>query len=281
MADGIRRIDVYPDDWLAATYSMSLEHEGAYWRVCCLIYSHGGPIDDDDRMMALNMRISTRRWRTIKTDLVTAGKITIEGGKIGQKRAENELNTARKRIENYSKRGKQGAQARWNSEPNSEPQSNENNGDHHTTSNGASNASSNAVANGASNASRARSTTTREYRRTPKKGSSEYSLDQQPPPAEPDGPPAGGAADRLDEDQLLGNSGELNDGAGLFADPPSPPINGATNMVELLAECGVVAGSRLASMSGFNEASYALPGGGRAVVIRTPEVKGQWPDVVG
>ena len=79
-----RRTDFYPDDWLAGTLELTLEEEGAYIRICALIYSKGGPIPDNARWLAGMCRVSTRRWRPLRDSLIAKGKITIENGLIRQ-----------------------------------------------------------------------------------------------------------------------------------------------------------------------------------------------------
>jgi uncharacterized protein YdaU (DUF1376 family) len=43
----VRRVDFSPDEWIAGTRELTMEERGAYWDVCALIYSRGGPIPDD------------------------------------------------------------------------------------------------------------------------------------------------------------------------------------------------------------------------------------------
>ena len=86
-----RRADFYADDWLSGTMDLSIDEEGAYIRVCALIYSKGRPIPDDDRWLAGMCRVSTRRWRKLRHSLIDKGKITIMDGFIHQQRCEFEL----------------------------------------------------------------------------------------------------------------------------------------------------------------------------------------------
>ena len=105
----LRRTDFYPDDWIAGTMELTLEEEGAYIRICALIYSKGKPILDNDRWLAGMCRVSTRKWRLLRQALINKQKITISDGVIHQERCRKELEKAmevsRKRAESGSKGG--------------------------------------------------------------------------------------------------------------------------------------------------------------------------------
>ena len=110
----LRRTDFYPDDWLAGTIELTLEEEGAFIRICLLIYSKGRPIPDKDRWLASMCRVSTRKWRTLRQALIDKEKITVSDGLIHQKRCRKELekgaNIARKRAESGAKGGRKSAE---------------------------------------------------------------------------------------------------------------------------------------------------------------------------
>ena len=110
-----RRADFYADDWLSGTMDLSIDEEGAYIRVCALIYSKGRPIPDNDRWLAGMCRVSTRRWRKLRHGLLDKGKITIENGLIHQQRCEFELNRmaerSQKQAENVAKRWRKSAES--------------------------------------------------------------------------------------------------------------------------------------------------------------------------
>ena len=133
-----RRADFYPDDWLAGTLELTLEEEGAYIRICALVYSKGQAISDNDRWLAGMCRVSTRKWRTLRNSLVAKGKITIENGLIRQERCEFELGKAversRKQAENVTKRWRKRAESelkvnRENDEAGRNPLENKETGD--------------------------------------------------------------------------------------------------------------------------------------------------------
>ena len=114
MVEKFRRVDWYPDDWLSGTTELSLEEEGAYGRICMLIYSKGRPIPDNDRWLASSCRVSTRKWRTLRRALIDKGKITVSDGMIHQERCEKELEkaatSARKQAESGAKGGRKRAE---------------------------------------------------------------------------------------------------------------------------------------------------------------------------
>lgn len=62
-------IDV--DKWIAGTLDLSLEEEGAYWRLCAFMYARSGPLADIDAEVARLLKLSARRWKTIREALVT------------------------------------------------------------------------------------------------------------------------------------------------------------------------------------------------------------------
>jgi hypothetical protein len=43
----VRRVDFYPDEWLAGTFNLAADERGVYVTICALIYSHCGPIKAD------------------------------------------------------------------------------------------------------------------------------------------------------------------------------------------------------------------------------------------
>jgi uncharacterized protein YdaU (DUF1376 family) len=78
----VRSVQFSPDEWLAGTSMLSAPEKASYITVIALIYSHGGPIDDDDRWIARNIGCHWRSWRAHKQRLISLGKIhRIEPGK--------------------------------------------------------------------------------------------------------------------------------------------------------------------------------------------------------
>lgn len=120
----------YPSDFLHGTAGMSLEVKGAYSVVLDLIFDRRGPIPDDARWIAGHCGCSVRLWNRIRSELIEAGKLIAQDGKLGNERALREVAndelSARKLAENGAKGGNKSAETRRNrAENRSEP--NENN----------------------------------------------------------------------------------------------------------------------------------------------------------
>ena len=80
----------YHDDALIGYRSLTLEQRGAYTTILDMLYSEGGFINDDERRIAAEMRISTRLWRSIRDQLVKAGKLYYPSpGKLSNRRFED------------------------------------------------------------------------------------------------------------------------------------------------------------------------------------------------
>lgn len=65
----------YHEDALSGMYELDLELRGAYTTLLDLMYSKEGYLEDDERMLAARMRVSTRKYRTLRDKLIQAGKI--------------------------------------------------------------------------------------------------------------------------------------------------------------------------------------------------------------
>ena len=104
----MRRFDMYPDDWLAGTSELTLEEEAAYLRICLLIYSRGGAINDNDRWLAGMCRISPRMWRKLRQILIDNRKITVSDGLIHVERCRKELEKYAKMVRKQAESGSKG-----------------------------------------------------------------------------------------------------------------------------------------------------------------------------
>jgi hypothetical protein len=98
-----------------------MEEVGLYWTVCSLIYSRGGPIDDNPVWLSrLFARTSARRVQRVLDALVETGKVTREpgdwfgqtSGKLRANRTETELKLAANRIQTARKHGALGGRPR-------------------------------------------------------------------------------------------------------------------------------------------------------------------------
>jgi uncharacterized protein YdaU (DUF1376 family) len=108
---------------------LTLEERGAYTTILDLIYDRGGPLPDNERLVAGYLEISTRMYRTVRDSLIAKGKLhrTPEGdlfnGRASRELSSSEKNRrilsecgangGRKRVENLKKRNEinEGGQA--------------------------------------------------------------------------------------------------------------------------------------------------------------------------
>lgn len=99
----IRRVDFSPDEWLAGTYELSEFDRGVYITICALIYSRGERIGEELLRRHCQAHGNALNFSLLR--LENAGKIARNGSEISQKRCENELETAQKRLRNASENG--------------------------------------------------------------------------------------------------------------------------------------------------------------------------------
>lgn len=115
----VRRVDFYPDDWIAGTGDLSLDQRGLYVTACALIYSRGGPITRDHLRKQCPGHL--RRFNAALAALVMLRKLVEEDGQIDQKRCERELEHAQKRVVTARKNGSMGGRPRRNTNDLAEP----------------------------------------------------------------------------------------------------------------------------------------------------------------
>jgi uncharacterized protein YdaU (DUF1376 family) len=108
--DRLFRIDFYPQDWIIDTARLTPEERGVYIQIIALIYSNRGPIENDPVWIAGVSGCSSRMVKSVISKLEEKGFVQFSGGKITQKRAENELNIKRKHLELSSKGGRNRAE---------------------------------------------------------------------------------------------------------------------------------------------------------------------------
>ncbi len=104
----IRRVDFYPDDWLAGTAGMPGRDKSVYWDICALIYSRGGPIPDDEKWLSRVCGYHWREFRQIRSRLLDSGKIVSESGHVSVKRCSEELQRSVKRVSQSVQNGRKG-----------------------------------------------------------------------------------------------------------------------------------------------------------------------------
>lgn len=105
----------YHGDALTGFMALTLEERGAYQTLLDMMYDRGGPLIDNERLLAGYMNCSIRKWRQIRESLIEKGKIRINAeGQIANRRAQKEIEnttkTQRKLIEAGSKGGRKRAE---------------------------------------------------------------------------------------------------------------------------------------------------------------------------
>jgi uncharacterized protein YdaU (DUF1376 family) len=74
----------YPRDFIEGTIGMPFELKVTYSFVLDLIYMQGGNLPDDPRYISGLLGVSVRKWNSLRSGLLEAGKIqTVEGDEIG------------------------------------------------------------------------------------------------------------------------------------------------------------------------------------------------------
>lgn len=107
---GVARVDFYFDDWLTGTFELEPDLRGAFITICALVWKTRDRLADNDDAVARWVGVKPRRWREMKSALIAAGKIAVDGGFIRQERAAEELAVSEERYQNAQKRGKKGHQ---------------------------------------------------------------------------------------------------------------------------------------------------------------------------
>lgn len=111
MAAKVRRVNFSPDEFLIGVRDIKrADWAWCYWVVCCLVYSKGGPIEDDSGWIAKAAMVDVRTWHAARRALLMMGKLVAFHDDrvpyITNDRAEMELWLARHRIETASRGGK-------------------------------------------------------------------------------------------------------------------------------------------------------------------------------
>ena len=81
----------YARDFHEGTRKLSLEERGAYSDIIDLIFMAGGPIEDDDKGIAFKLCIDVRKWKRLRSRLLSVGKLYITHGHIHNARAKEVL----------------------------------------------------------------------------------------------------------------------------------------------------------------------------------------------
>lgn len=100
--NGLPYYKAYPRDFIEGTVGMSFELKGAYRLVLDLIYMQGGNLPDDERYISGLLGCTIRKWKSLRSELVSRGKIQVNGEFLTNERAVSELETLRKLTEKQS-----------------------------------------------------------------------------------------------------------------------------------------------------------------------------------
>lgn len=118
-----RHVDFYFDEYIAGVAgSLNAEEQGAYWMVCSLIMSEGGPIENDPRRLAMLCCVRPADIKRLIEKLIGKGKIRVQSdGKLCQNRAQSEVEKSLNRIQSASERGSKGGRPNRKAEENQQP----------------------------------------------------------------------------------------------------------------------------------------------------------------
>ncbi|GEM_PF-1905850 len=94
--NGLPYYKAYPRDFIEGTIGMTFELKAAYRLVLDLIYMQGGNLPDDARYISGLMGCTVRKWNALRGELVSLGKIEVNGEFLTNERAIIELETLRK-----------------------------------------------------------------------------------------------------------------------------------------------------------------------------------------
>lgn len=120
MSSKVRKIDYYPDEYIAGVGGvLKADEQGVYWMVCTLIMSEGGAIEDNPRRVASLCGIRPADAKRIVGRLLSLGKLTLDNeGKLSQKRAQSEVERSANRIQSASENGAKGGRPAGKAEEN-------------------------------------------------------------------------------------------------------------------------------------------------------------------
>jgi uncharacterized protein YdaU (DUF1376 family) len=84
-----RRVDFWPDEWIAGTFGLDNAERGLYITACALIYSHGGPIPIEHLKAACPDH--GHAFKRQLNQLLSTDKLSLNDGQIDNKRCAKEL----------------------------------------------------------------------------------------------------------------------------------------------------------------------------------------------
>jgi uncharacterized protein YdaU (DUF1376 family) len=104
--NGLPYYKAYPRDFVEGTIGMPFEIKCAYRVVIDLIYMQGGRLPDDARYISGHLGCTIRKWKIIRNELVSLGKLNVIDGFLANYRADNELEILRKLQEKQAENGR-------------------------------------------------------------------------------------------------------------------------------------------------------------------------------
>lgn len=109
MTEKIRFINFSPDEFISGVIGMRAIDVGVYWAACSLMYSSGGPINENDERL---LRLFSDHKNAIKASinrLIENGKLQRLDSNLAQTRVTKELEKAQTR----ARKGAESAKTRW------------------------------------------------------------------------------------------------------------------------------------------------------------------------
>lgn len=99
--DDVKRMEFvlfHIKDFLQGVRGMKFADVGAYILVLMHLYDMMGDLPDDDRWMSIHLGVDIRTWKTAKARLLELKKIEIRGGRIWNRRVEEEITEYVKKV---------------------------------------------------------------------------------------------------------------------------------------------------------------------------------------
>jgi len=99
----------FHDDALRGYAKLSLEQRGAYTTLLDLMYSYQEYLEEDERRLAAELGVSMRKYRTLRDQLIRAGKLYYAApGMLSNRRFEKEIARKYERSEKARLAGRTG-----------------------------------------------------------------------------------------------------------------------------------------------------------------------------
>jgi len=105
---GLPYYKAYPRDFIEGTIGMPFELKSAYRLVLDLIYMQGGRLPDDERYISGMLGCTIKKWRSLRGQLISMGKITVDGDVLTNFRADIELGKSAEVLQKLQRNGSKG-----------------------------------------------------------------------------------------------------------------------------------------------------------------------------